>query len=159
MQRPDFVVVYVMRLVEGAWQVLQLERAPGQYLEGTWQFPGGKLEEGESAVDAAVRELREETGLVPERMQHLTYVPTFYLAAKDAIATQAAFCAFANGEIRLNHEHTALRWTDRYRVKRDVLWPTDRTALAEVWREHLPDSRHAAATARRVVWPASDADV
>jgi 8-oxo-dGTP diphosphatase len=43
--------------------VLVAERAAGQHLAGTWEFPGGKIEDGEDPADAAVRELREEAGL------------------------------------------------------------------------------------------------
>lgn len=38
-------------------------RPPGGALAGLWEFPGGRVERGESAADAAVRECREETGL------------------------------------------------------------------------------------------------
>ena len=154
MQRPDFVVLYVMRQLDDQWHVLQLKRAPDRYLGNAWQFPAGKLEEGETSIEAALRELREETGLEPDRVQHLTYVPTFFMPARDAIASQAAFCVFAAGGIRLNEEHTDFRWLSRCRLHQDVLWPTDRRALAEVWREHLPGASEIASHRdRRVVWP------
>jgi len=43
--------------------VLVSRRGEAQHLGGTWEFPGGKIEEGEEPADAALRELREETGL------------------------------------------------------------------------------------------------
>jgi 8-oxo-dGTP diphosphatase len=44
-------------------RVLVTRRAPGQHLAGFWEFPGGKLEEGETVQTCIVRELREELGV------------------------------------------------------------------------------------------------
>ena len=41
-------------------QILLCQRAPGQHLAGQWEFPGGKVEEGEEAAAALQREIREE---------------------------------------------------------------------------------------------------
>jgi 8-oxo-dGTP diphosphatase len=43
--------------------VLVTRRAPGQNLEGYWEFPGGKLEQGESVARCIERELQEELGV------------------------------------------------------------------------------------------------
>jgi 8-oxo-dGTP diphosphatase len=43
--------------------VLIAERPPGKHMAGRWEFPGGKLEPGESERAALVRELREELGI------------------------------------------------------------------------------------------------
>lgn len=57
-----------MRVVAGALLdstglVLIAQRPPGKVLAGRWEFPGGKLAEGESPSDALQRELREELGI------------------------------------------------------------------------------------------------
>jgi 8-oxo-dGTP diphosphatase len=44
-------------------RILVARRAEGAHLGGLWEVPGGKLEPGEDAAQAALRELREETGL------------------------------------------------------------------------------------------------
>ena len=44
-------------------RLLVARRAAGSHLEGTWEFPGGKVESGEAPATAAGRELEEETGL------------------------------------------------------------------------------------------------
>ena len=46
--------------------VLLTRRAQGQHLAGMWEFPGGKLEAGESPEEALVRECREECGIEVE---------------------------------------------------------------------------------------------
>ena len=44
-------------------RVLLTQRKRGSHLEGMWEFPGGKVEEGEDPKDALARELREEIGV------------------------------------------------------------------------------------------------
>jgi 8-oxo-dGTP diphosphatase len=57
------VAVCVVRSPDG--RVLLAERTSRQIAAGFWELPGGKIEPGETAADAARRELQEETGLSP----------------------------------------------------------------------------------------------
>ena len=63
MTRPVVVAAAVV-IREG--RVLLTRRAEGQHLAGMWEFPGGKLEGGESPEAAVVRECREECGITVE---------------------------------------------------------------------------------------------
>jgi 8-oxo-dGTP diphosphatase len=55
--------VVAAALVDGERRVLLQQRAPGRAMAGLWEFPGGKVEEGESPEAALVRELEEELGI------------------------------------------------------------------------------------------------
>jgi 8-oxo-dGTP diphosphatase len=57
------VAVVVVRHSDRIW--VKLRRETG-HLDGCWEFPGGKVQAGEEPVEAAVRELFEETGLQVE---------------------------------------------------------------------------------------------
>lgn len=57
-------VAVVAAIIENrAGQLLIAERPPGKHWAGYWEFPGGKIEAGESHEAALIRELREELGL------------------------------------------------------------------------------------------------
>ena len=58
------VEVAVGILVQPDGSFLLTSRPPGKVYEGYWEFPGGKLEAGESVLDALCRELHEELGIV-----------------------------------------------------------------------------------------------
>jgi len=57
-------VVPCVAVFNGSWETLLLKRAEGKRYQGKWEIPGGSLRFGESPREAAVRELREETGFV-----------------------------------------------------------------------------------------------
>ena len=64
-------VVGVLAVVRKGNQLLLAQRSKGSY-KGRWGFPGGHLERGETVVAAAMRELREETGIKAEPRDVLT---------------------------------------------------------------------------------------
>ncbi len=59
-------------------QVLLALRKPEQHQGNRWEFPGGKLEEGEALQDGLVRELREEIGIVVTECQPRTIIEHSY---------------------------------------------------------------------------------
>ena len=81
------IAVVAAVILEGG-RCLLARRAPGDEQEGCWEFPGGKLERGESPTQGLARELREELGIearvgeeidsishdYPERRVHLHFL-------------------------------------------------------------------------------------
>ncbi|MBP2276846.1 8-oxo-dGTP diphosphatase [Sphingomonas sp. PL20] len=69
------MLVVAAALVDRAGRVLVQRRPPGKALAGLWEFPGGKVEPGETPEAALVRELEEELGVVvaPTALTPLTF--------------------------------------------------------------------------------------
>jgi 8-oxo-dGTP diphosphatase len=59
-------MVVAAALVDGGGRILLQQRAPSRAMAGLWEFPGGKVEEGELPEAALVRELEEELGISVE---------------------------------------------------------------------------------------------
>lgn len=57
------VLVSAVALIDGDGRVLLAQRPEGKSLAGLWEFPGGKVEPGESPEAALIRELKEELGI------------------------------------------------------------------------------------------------
>ena len=102
-------------------KVFATQRGYGEF-EGWWEFPGGKIEPGESHHEALKREIREELEVdihVGERLCTVEYdYPAFHLTM------HCYFCSIANGEVKLL-EHKSARWLRRDELN-EVEWlPAD----------------------------------
>ena len=108
--RPFLVSTVVIRTVNERSEVLLLKRT--QSLAGEWCQIAGSIEEGETAWQAAIRELDEETGLKPDRFYSADINEQFYEAARDAITVAPVFVAFVDDtqSVTLNFEHSDFCW-------------------------------------------------
>jgi dATP pyrophosphohydrolase len=136
--RTMIVDVYVLRMgaaggVGRAPDVLVLRRAAGERCGGTWETVHGHIAEGEAPAAAALRELREETGLAPARLYNLSRVETFYLHARDVVALIPAFCAIVppGSPVTISGEHDRGEWVSCEEAARRFAWPRERRALAD----------------------------
>ena len=132
--RVAYVDVYVLRPAGGALEVLVLRRSPGGRCPGSWETVHGHIEPGETPVAAAVRELREETGLVPERFYNASRVESFYVPRLDQIALIPVFAALASAgaAVRLSAEHDALDWLSVSAAAARFAWPRERRAVVDL---------------------------
>ena len=125
------VDVYVVRPVPGAWKVLLLQRGDATRCPGSWETVHGRIEPGERPEDAAFREVREETGIEPQRLYTLTVQP-FYLPTAGIVTAAVVFVAFTDDEaVSLGSEHDASEWLSVDDALRRFSWPRSRTALRE----------------------------
>jgi 8-oxo-dGTP diphosphatase len=60
---PPLVLVAAAALVDADGRVLLAQRPPGKSMAGLWEFPGGKVDTGETPEAALIRELAEELGV------------------------------------------------------------------------------------------------
>ncbi|HHJ34277.1 MAG TPA: NUDIX domain-containing protein [Gammaproteobacteria bacterium] len=65
-----------------------------------WQFPGGHLEMGESVIECARREVREETGLSVKAIRHLGFTDRPFIVAGRQYVTLLISCEYGSGEVK-----------------------------------------------------------
>jgi dATP pyrophosphohydrolase len=131
--RAGVVDVFVIRETPDGWRVLALRRAPTVRCPGAWEVVHGSIEVGERPEEAAVRELREETGLACERLYNVT-VHAFYLHRAGTIQLAVVFAAFvdASAEAQAGPEHDALEWLTVEQAEARFHWPSARRHLRDV---------------------------
>jgi dihydroneopterin triphosphate diphosphatase len=118
-------------------EYLLLKRAARDPLyPGIWQWVTGALLEGESSLDAAVRELREETGLNAERLWIVPHVTMFYESAHDGLHLNPLFAVQVENGVDpvLSREHEGFQWLPFDEARRRLVWPGQREGLDVVQR-------------------------
>ncbi|MEA3189517.1 MAG: dihydroneopterin triphosphate diphosphatase [Thermoplasmata archaeon] len=137
-----FVDCHIFRRRAGREEWLMLKRAPNIRLGGTWQMVSGCIEPGEKAYAAALRELKEETGLHPLHFYQASYVNRFYLAATDQIMLTPVFAAEVHpeAEVLLSDEHTDFEWVGHDEAARRFPWPGQRRSLQVIREQFLEGS-------------------
>jgi len=108
--------------------IFATQRGYGDF-KGGWEFPGGKIEEGETPQEALKREISEELDTVisvGELIDTIEYdYPTFHLSM------DCFWCEIVEGNLVLK-EHEAAKWLDKNTID-DVEWlPTDITLIDKI---------------------------
>jgi len=101
--------------------IFATQRGYGEF-KGGWEFPGGKIEEGETPQDALKREIMEELDTVVEVGELIETIeydyPTFHLSM------DCFWCEIVNGDLVLK-EHESAKWLTKFML-REVDWlPAD----------------------------------
>jgi len=103
-------------------QILIARRAPGKHLAGYWEFPGGKIEPGETPEACLIREIQEELGITIQVDSFLIENP--YQYEEKQILLKAYLCSYLGGEIQLN-DHDQVLWVNKNELKNYKLAPAD----------------------------------
>ena len=97
---------YVYRTTSAGLLFLVLKRAKTKMYEHIWQGVAGKIEDGETSWEAAIRELKEETGLAPLKIFVADHVSKFYETNGDRINLVPVFGIEVDSEIVIiSREH------------------------------------------------------
>ncbi|MBA2444017.1 MAG: phosphotransferase [Nocardioidaceae bacterium] len=108
-------------------RVLAARRTRPADLAGRWEFPGGKLEPGETGVEALKREVLEELGCDIEIVRQLAH----RTAIKPGYALTIHLARLVGSELS-PHEHDAARWLGPEELDQVDWLPADRPFLAEL---------------------------
>lgn len=115
------VLVAACALVDADGRVLLAQRPPGKSMAGLWEFPGGKVETGETPEQTVIRELEEELGIVTQAacLAPLTFASHAY---DDFHLLMPLFVCRRFEGIPVAREGQVLKWV-RPRAMRDYPMP------------------------------------
>ena len=131
---PDVMHVLAGVMLDSVGRVLLAQRPTGKHLAGLWEFPGGKLESGESPLAALARECREELGIELQHAEPLIRVPWQY-GERSLLLDAWQIQQWRNTP--QSQEGQALQWQRPARVDPAMLAPADRPILQAL---RLPSS-------------------
>lgn len=138
----NVVTVVAVALIRDDGAILLTQRPEGKAMAGLWEFPGGKLEEGETPEHALVRELQEELGISvnPSALQPLTFASHTYDSFHLLMPVYT--CTEWSGKIS-PQENQAMAWVMPDQLA-DYPMPEADLPLIPFFNEHPNDvaSRH-----------------
>lgn len=127
------VVLVAIGIILRERQVLICQRVGKDAFSGLWEFPGGKVEAGESPAAALLRELREELDVDVELTGELTSIEHEYAHAR--VQLMPYLCRLTSGVPR-PLASARLEWVDVQRL-RDYPFPAANSRLIEQVIAHL----------------------
>ena len=129
--KSNLIEAHIFREKKNGIEFLLLKRAEDQIYPGLWQMVSGKIDANEPAFKTALREIKEETGLIPEKFWVAPNVNSFYSPDGDYISMLPVFAAKVseNASVIISNEHSDYRWAEPEEAKKLLAWPGQRKSV------------------------------
>lgn len=122
------IIRVVAAVIKNENKIFATQRGYGDFMGG-WEFPGGKIEDGETPKDALVREIREELNTeikVNDLIQTIEYdYPNFHLSM------DCFWCSLVSGTLELK-EHEASCWLSKDELDSVAWLPADKDLIKTI---------------------------
>lgn len=127
----NLIEAHIFREQNGKLEFLLLKRSPDEYYPNIWQMITGKIKKDETAYNTALREIKEETNLIPEKFWVAPNVNSFYSAEKDYICLMPVFAAKVNydSKVLISKEHSEYKWLSPEEAKKMLAWDGQRKSV------------------------------
>jgi 8-oxo-dGTP diphosphatase len=123
------VLVVAVALIDADGRVLLAQRPPGKAMAGLWEFPGGKVQEGEAPETALIRELKEELGIDVAEVCLAPFTFASHRYERFHLLMPLYLCRRWNGMVS-PREGQALAWVRPPKLGDYPMPPADRPLVA-----------------------------
>mgnify|MGYP002700885079 FL=1 len=124
---------YIYRHTLDGIRFLLMKRNLNKIYEHLWKGVAGKIEKGETSSEAAIRELKEETGLSPLNIFVADHVSKFYETHGDRINLVPVFGIEVDSEnVILSEEHISYKWVDIDEAIETLVWNGQKKGIQTV---------------------------
>jgi len=123
--KSNLIEAHIIRINNGKIEYLILKRSADQKYPNIWQMVTGKIKEGETAYETAVREIKEETNLDTEKLYIVPNVNSFYNSDDDSNNLIPVFVSIVSNssEVTISDEHQTFEWCSKKKAKKLLAWP------------------------------------
>lgn len=117
-------------------KVFITRRGYGEFID-MWEFPGGKVEQGETQQEALKREIKEELELEIDKLEYLTTVEYDY--SKFYLIMHCYICEICGGTLRLN-AHNDAKWVDLEELNNQKWVPADVDVVVAIKDKYISNN-------------------
>ena len=127
----QMIEAHIFREANDDLEFLLLKRSEKVIYPGLWQMVSGKIKVGEKAYETVLREIKEETGLMPEGLWVVPKVDSFYSHENDNIMLLPVFAAKFNvsSKVVISDEHSEFKWVNPVEAKKMLAWDGQRQSI------------------------------
>jgi dATP pyrophosphohydrolase len=127
----ELIEAHIFRKSKKGIEFLLLKRSPETIYPEIWQMVTGKMNMGEPAYKAALREIKEETGLNPEKLWVAPNVNSFYDHTNDTISFLPVFAGKVSldSKVVISEEHSEYQWASARDAKKLLAWPGQKKSI------------------------------
>ena len=127
----NLIEAHIFRETDNGIEFLLLKRSEDQIYPAVWQMVSGKIKVNEKAFETSLRELKEETNLVPLKMWVAPKVNSFYSSQTDSICFIPVFAALVkkDSKVIISNEHSEYKWVTPAEAKKLLAWDGQRKAV------------------------------
>lgn len=129
------IEVHIFRVVDGKMEFLLLKRAEKEIYSGVWQMVTGSVNQSEKAAETVLREIKEETDLIPEKLWVVPYVNSFYSRRRNHICMVPVFAAQVgyHSEVKISDEHSDFKWLQKDDAIKVLAWQGQRISVNTIY--------------------------
>jgi dATP pyrophosphohydrolase len=128
----SLIEAHLFRINKNKIEFLLLKRAETEKYPNIWQPITGTIDSDEKAYETALREIREETGIITEEIFVVPTLSGYYSYEKDIISLIPVFTSQVKEEqiIEISAEHSEYKWIEIEVANRLVAWDFQRKSMS-----------------------------